>query len=254
MSGTQRQTHILRCRIDEEMASAVERAAANDDRSASDWVRVVLRRELRRLRVLGRSKATQPLHRNAGSLASLLLALSLLLAAPVTCYAAQAQTASSQSDSAIAADFEKRFMAALSRLRHRYAVNAIEQFGPDWKYEPYRGKWIKRGCIIGQFSFDVQRTQSLVSPIVAVAEGPTESLATDVFDTRAEVESAPLHLDGSSALADKLVRINYARRGGRWVLTGASYRNDEGWQDLWQGPLGRRDHSFCLDADLLELR
>lgn len=45
-------THTIRCRVDDETARAVDQAATRDERSASDWMRAVIRRELRRLRLL----------------------------------------------------------------------------------------------------------------------------------------------------------------------------------------------------------
>ena len=43
---------IVRARVDAATLAAIERAAALDERNVSDWMRVVLKRELRRLKLL----------------------------------------------------------------------------------------------------------------------------------------------------------------------------------------------------------
>lgn len=40
---------VIHCRVDGETAKAVEQAAAKDERNSSDWLRLLIRRELRRL-------------------------------------------------------------------------------------------------------------------------------------------------------------------------------------------------------------
>ena len=43
---------IVRARVDAATLAAIERVAALDERNVSDWMRVVLKRELRRLKLL----------------------------------------------------------------------------------------------------------------------------------------------------------------------------------------------------------
>src|SRR5688572_26823125 len=105
---------------------------------------------------------------------SMLLTLAATTALSSTAKAqGQTKASSRQSDSAVVADFEERFSAATARLARQVWV---EQLGPDWHYELYRGKWLKHYCELGEFSFDVERTQSLVSPLVATAEGQSQQV------------------------------------------------------------------------------
>src|SRR5204862_1993289 len=100
-------------------------------------------------RTFGRALRLRPMRVDQLSAVFSLLAL-VAIGSSLT---AQSQRTAPGSDSAVVADFEHRFSIVLDTLR-QYSV--VEKYGPNIAKAAYREKWVKRWCLVGDFTSDVR--------------------------------------------------------------------------------------------------
>lgn len=96
----------------------------------------------------------------------------------------QAKKSTSQTDSEIVADFERKVETVTDLLRKKVWST---QYAEDHHHVPYRGKWQKQWCVLDDVGFDIQKTESLVSPLIAIATWKVDHRRAAPFDPKARL-------------------------------------------------------------------
>lgn len=181
---------------------------------------------------------------------ALVCAMGILLAAAG---AAPAQT----SDSAIAANFRQKILAAADRQR------AETTFLRRENSPPISGWWDKRACRLSEIAFDVQRTNSLVSPLIGKVSLETESMTSAPKPDSAGAANAPADQVLLEMFRPAEIHLSYALQEGTWTLKTAEFRLRRGarlaraigddskkpFEPMWEGKLGKADKSLCVSYE-----
>jgi len=96
-------------------------------------------------------------------------------------------------------------------------IEYVKRFGDD-EIEPFRSKWLKfRVSVVPEsIRYDVQKTDSVISPLVAVVEYQLLERAGRLADTRDEAAGKPL--GEGSVDKDIKYRNHYHCVDGKWIL------------------------------------
>jgi len=107
-------------------------------------------------------------------------------------------------------------------------------------------KLMKMSCFLDNLSFDIKKSDSLVSPYVAVVTANTIQEWDGPFDTEAQAWSTPSALLMSRTMGKTKIKLEYAMQDNQWVLKNGAFNRKGFWHPVWEGPKGKEDPSFCL--------
>jgi hypothetical protein len=111
------------------------------------------------------------------------------------------------------ADFEN---IVLRGSRPPESVNAVV-------YSSQLKGWAKRDVTLHQVRYDVRKTDSLVTPVIGVANFDVLIRLTRIYPTEAEAKTS-MDFDPKLDSVNK-VELRYAYRDGRWFYSGGEYRS-----------------------------
>lgn len=85
-----------------------------------------------------------------------------------------------------------------------------------------KSTWLKRKYTVSNMKYDVKKTDSLVSPVVALVTFDLIVEASVPFQTKEEADAAADYNPEFKMIND--VTLNYALTSGTWVLKGGLYK------------------------------
>ena len=99
------------------------------------------------------------------------------------------------------------------------------------------GKWFRDISEIKTVSYDVQRTDSLVSPYMGIVTGYIRNARICCFDIKSEAEQALR--DEILTEAWKKFKFTYAYQDSKWILNEAKKFSVDQWWPLWKKKEGQ---------------
>lgn len=109
-----------------------------------------------------------------------------------------------------------------------------------------QGKLMKMSCFLDNLSFDIRKSDSLLSPYIATVTADTIQEWDGPFDTEAQARATPSTLLMSRTMGKTKIKLEYAMQDNQWVLMSGAYNRQGFWRPAWEGSKGKEDESFCL--------
>jgi hypothetical protein len=159
--------------------------------------------------------------------------------------------AQSSEEARVLAAFRTKLDSAVARVRNDSVL---------WQMQnnpPYSGMWVKRRCQVIDVAFDLQRTNSLVSPLMAIVTARTDELQSSYAQSREAIATAPARERVHATHKPTELRITYALQDSVWTLKSGEYRFEAAdellrrvvgpaaWKPLWETEKDKADRSFC---------
>ena len=88
----------------------------------------------------------------------------------------------------------------------------------------YRGKWQKRYLEIWDVTYNVEKTQSLISPYKGTIQGKSKWMISGPFDSKEEAINGPCN---KGPIDYTLFHVIYGYQNGKWVLVSANQKDFE---------------------------
>ena len=131
--------------------------------------------------------------------------------------------------------------------------NSYSGFVAQIDQGPYNRKWTRDIIQVKDVSYDVKKSDSLISPIIGVVTGECRSCPVGFFTTRQQAKNVSRSMAGNKQFYK--FKIDYAYQDGKWVLKKALVQFtlivqgtivSSSWVEQWTGTFGVKDHSMGL--------